>query len=84
MRINLKGISNPFFVWVFLMPVVEISLVGGELSQEQKIRIGSEICDLLIREIPRLTRESVWVVFNEKTPGDWIIGGKSLKEILQK
>lgn len=66
------------------MPVVEISLVGGELSQEQKVRIGGEICDLLIREIPRLTRESVWVVFNEKMPEDWVIGGKSLKEILQK
>ncbi|KYH38522.1 MAG: 4-oxalocrotonate tautomerase [Candidatus Hecatellales archaeon B24] len=66
------------------MPVVEISLVGGELSPEQKTRIGSEICDILIREIPRLTKEAVWVVFNEKPSEDWIIGGKSLKEILQK
>lgn len=66
------------------MPMVEISLVGGELSPEQKARIGGEICDILIREIPRLTREVIWVVFNEKSPEDWIIGGKSLKELLQK
>jgi len=66
------------------VPLVEISVVPGELSGEQKVKIANEICDILMKTMPGLPKEAISVIFYENLPENWIVGGVSLKEIMQK
>jgi len=66
------------------VPLVEISVVQGELSEEQKVKMANEVCDILIKTMPRLPKEAISVIFYENLPENWIVGGISLKEILGK
>jgi len=66
------------------MPLVEISLVKGGLSGEQKVKIANAVSDFLVGEIPNLPREAISVIFYENPSENWIVGGKTLKELIQR
>ena len=66
------------------MPLVEISLVEGALTKDQKVKIANEICDLLMREIPNLPKEAISVIFYDNPAEDWIVGGITVKELIEK
>ncbi|MGC8816866.1 MAG: tautomerase family protein [Candidatus Hadarchaeum sp.] len=64
------------------MPLVEISLTEGALTQEQKVRMANQICGLLMREIPNLPKESISVIFYDNPTENWIVGGLTIKDIV--
>ncbi|MEM3088704.1 MAG: 4-oxalocrotonate tautomerase family protein [Candidatus Bathyarchaeia archaeon] len=66
------------------MPLVEVSLTEGALSLEQKIRIANEITNLLVKEIQNLPKEAVSVIFYDNPAENWIVGGATVKELIEK
>lgn len=66
------------------MPLIEISLVEGELSDEQKVKIANSVSDLLMDEIPDLPKEAISVLFYENPSENWIVGGKTVEELIQE
>ncbi len=54
---NLVGVNN--------VPLVEISRVKRELSEEQKVKISNAVSDLLIGEMLNLPKETISVMFYE-------------------
>lgn len=66
------------------MPLVEISLVKGGLSDEQKVKMANAVSDLLMGEIPNLPKEAISVIFYENPSENWIVGGKTVKELMQR
>jgi len=66
------------------LPLVEVSLTEGALTQDQKIKIASEITNLLVREIPNLPKEAVSVIFYDNPAENWIVGGVTVKELIEK
>lgn len=66
------------------MPLVEVSLVEGALTKNQKVKIANEICSLLMREIPNLPKEAISVIFYDNPAEDWIVGGITVKELIEK
>jgi len=66
------------------MPLVEISLVKGELSEEVKVKMANAVSDLLMGEIPNLPKEAISVIFYENPSENWIVGGKTVKELMQR
>ena len=66
------------------MPLVEINLVKGGLSDEQKVKIANAVSDLLMGEIPNLPKEAISVIFYENPSENWVVGGKTVKELMQR
>lgn len=66
------------------MPLVEISMIEGELSSEQKVKIANDICGLLINAVPRLPKEAISVIFYENPRENWVVGGVTVKELVEK
>jgi 4-oxalocrotonate tautomerase family enzyme len=66
------------------MPLVEINLVKGELSEGQKVKMANAVSDLLMDEIPNLPKEAISVIFYENPSENWIVGGKTVKELKQR
>lgn len=60
------------------MPLVQISVPEGVLSQDQKEELVSRITDVVVEVegIPQL-RPSVHVLVNEVADGGWGTGGKA-------
>jgi phenylpyruvate tautomerase PptA (4-oxalocrotonate tautomerase family) len=63
---------------------VEISLTEGALTQGQKVKMANDICDLLLKEIPNLPRESISVIFYDNPAENWIVGGVTVKDLIEK
>jgi len=66
------------------MPLVEINLVKGELSEGQKVKMANAVSGLLMDEIPNLPKEAISVIFYENPSENWIVGGKTVKELKQR
>ena len=66
------------------MPLVEISVVKEGLSPEQKVEVANEVTDALMKAIPRLPKESISVIFHENSGENWIVGGVSVKELIER
>ncbi len=66
------------------MAHVNVGIVSGVLSSEQKVKLANDITGLITQAISGLAKESVSVVFNEVPPEDWVVGGITIKEILEK
>lgn len=66
------------------MPVVQISVTKGELSEKQKVKMANEITDLIIKAIPGLEKIYINVIFYDNPPENWVVGGLTVKEIMQK
>jgi len=66
------------------MPLVEVSLTEGALTKEQKVKIANEICESLMKEIPNLPKEAISVIFYDNPAENWIVGGITVKELIEK
>jgi 4-oxalocrotonate tautomerase family enzyme len=66
------------------MPLVEISLTEGALTEEQKVKIANEMCELLMKEIPNLPKEAISVIFYDNPAENWIVGGITVKELIER
>ena len=59
------------------MPFVNVKLVEGVLSTEEKHALASALTDVLVKfEGSEAFRETVWVLIEELHPDGWHIGGR--------
>lgn len=66
------------------MPLVEVSVTEGALSQEQKVKMANDVCGLLMEAIPKLPKHAVSVIFYENPPQNWLVGGVTVEELKQR
>ena len=60
------------------MPVVNVSLVEGVFSPEQKEEMISKITDVMVSLEGEFMREKTFVLIEEIKSGNWGIGGKAM------
>ena len=60
------------------MPVVNVSLVEGVFSTEQKEEMVSKITDVMVSLEGEFMREKTFVLIEEIKSGNWGIGGHVL------
>ena len=60
------------------MPLVQVKVIEGVFSAEQKREIISRVTDAMVSVEGENLRPVTWVVIEEVAGGDWAIGGKPL------
>ena len=60
------------------MPLVNVKVIEGVFTPEQKGRIITELTDAMVRIEGENLRGVTWVVIDEVQGGDWAIGGNPL------
>jgi 4-oxalocrotonate tautomerase len=61
-----------------IMPVVNVSVVEGVFSTQQKEEMISKITDVMVSLEGEFMREKTYVLIEEIKSGDWGIGGKAM------
>jgi 4-oxalocrotonate tautomerase len=62
------------------MPFVNVKLVEGVFSEEQKHKMAAALTDVMVRfEGSEAFREVVWVLIEELHPDGWHIGGRPFR-----
>ena len=60
------------------MPLVEVKLVKGVFSQEQKQEMIHKITETMVGIEGEALRPVTWVLVDEVESGDWGIGGRGM------
>jgi 4-oxalocrotonate tautomerase len=60
------------------MPLVDIQLIEGVFTPEQKRRMIEEVTDTMVAIEGEAMRSVTWVRIQELRSGEWGIGGKGL------
>jgi len=60
------------------MPLINVKVIEGVFTPEQKTQIAERLTDALISVEGENMRGFTWCVIDEVNSGDWAIGGKSL------
>ena len=60
------------------MPLVQIKLIEGVFSAEQKKEIITKITDTMVAIEGEKMRQVTYVIIEEVKSGDWGIGGKAM------
>jgi len=60
------------------MPFINVKVIEGVFSSEQKVRIISELTDAMVRIEGEAMRPVTWAAVEEVRSGHWAIGGKPL------
>jgi 4-oxalocrotonate tautomerase len=60
------------------MPLVEIKVFDGELSEAQTKDVIKKITDVMVSFSGENLRPATWVVVQEVKSGNWGVGGKAL------
>lgn len=60
------------------MPLVNVKLIEGVFTDEQKSRIVTDLTDAIVRIEGENLRPVTWVVIDEVAGGNWAIGGTPL------
>ncbi len=60
------------------MPFINVKVIEGVFSGQQKQDIVKELTDAMVRVEGENMRQVTWVVVEEVRSGDWAIGGNSL------
>jgi 4-oxalocrotonate tautomerase len=60
------------------MPLINVKVIEGVFSGQQKQEIVKELTDAMVRVEGENMRQVTWVVVEEVKSGDWAIGGNSL------
>jgi 4-oxalocrotonate tautomerase len=60
------------------MPLVNVRLIEGVFTPEQKTEMIHQLTEAMVRIEGENLRPVTWVVIDEVKGGDWGIGGKSL------
>jgi 4-oxalocrotonate tautomerase len=69
--------QNPI-KWSDPMPLVDIQLIEGVFSTEQKQQMIAKITDAMVEIEGEAMRGVTWVRVQELASGEWGIGGKAL------
>ena len=64
------------------MPFVNIRMIEGH-SQQRKDEISRRVTDV-ISEALQLTKDDVWVVFEDVPADDWYVGGTRVAELRKR
>ncbi len=60
------------------MPFINVKLIEGVFSPEQKAQIVRKLTDAMVSIEGEAMRPVTWTVIEEVKSGDWAIGGKPL------
>ena len=60
------------------MPLVNIKVIEGVFSKEQKQEMIQKVTDTMVSIEGENMRRSTWVIVEEIKSGDWGIGGKGM------
>jgi len=60
------------------MPLINVKVIEGVFSSEQKSRIIRDLTDAMVEIEGEAMRSVTWTVVEEVKSGDWAIGGKPL------
>lgn len=62
------------------MPFVNVKLVEGVFTEEEKHQMAAELSDVMVKfEGSEAFREVVWVLIEELHPDGWHIGGRPFR-----
>lgn len=61
------------------MPLVDIHVIKGVFTPEQKIEMITRVTDAMVAVEGENLRGVTWVKINEVEGGDWAIGGQPLQ-----
>jgi 4-oxalocrotonate tautomerase len=61
------------------MPLVNVKLIEGVFSKDQKQQIIERVTDTMVEIEGEAMRGVTWVVVEEVKSGDWGIGGNALR-----
>lgn len=61
------------------MPLVNVKVIEGVFSQEQKRQMIARLTDTMVEIEGEAMRGVTWVVVEEVQSGDWGIGGQGLR-----
>lgn len=60
------------------MPLVEIKLIEGELSEVQARKLIGGVTDVVVSFVGENMRPVTWVVLHEVKSGNWGVGGNAV------
>lgn len=60
------------------MPLIQLSLIKGVFSPEQKQQMISRLTDAMVSVEGENMRSVTWVKIDEIESGDWAVGGQAL------
>ncbi len=60
------------------MPLVQVKVVEGVFSNEQKREMVTRLTDAMVAVEGENLREVTWVIVEEVSSGNWAIGGQAL------
>ena len=60
------------------MPLINIKVIEGVFSSEQKAQIVRKLTDAMVEIEGEAMRPVTWAMIEEVRSGDWAIGGKPL------
>jgi 4-oxalocrotonate tautomerase len=63
---------------VSLMPLIQVKVVEGVFSHEQKREIVQKLTDAMVSVEGENMRPVTWVVIEDVKSGEWAIGGNPL------
>ena len=63
------------------MPLVDIHVIKGVFTPEQKAEMISKVTDAMVAVEGENLRGVTWVKINEVEGGDWAIGGQQLQAV---
>lgn len=60
------------------MPLINVKVIAGVFTPEQKTRIAERLTDAMVSIEGENMRGVTWCVIDEVASGDWAIGGQCL------
>ena len=60
------------------MPLVQVKLIEGVFSHEQKQEIATRLSETMIDIEGEAMRPVTWVIVEDVASGEWAVGGKTL------
>lgn len=60
------------------MPLVEIKVFEGELSEARTREVIQKVTDVMVSFAGENLRQATWVIVQEVKSGHWGVGGKAL------
>jgi len=60
------------------MPLVEIKVFEGELSEARTKEVIQKVTDVMVSFAGENLRQATWVIVQELKSGHWGVGGKAL------
>ena len=60
------------------MPLINVKVIEGVFTAEQKTQIGERLTDAMVNIEGENMRGVTWCVIDEVKSGDWAIGGHAL------